>query len=48
MQVLIQEVWGGAQDCMSYKLPGDATSAGAHLNFGGKEARVQTIVVPFL
>ena len=26
MQILIQEVWGGAQDCLSNKLPGDSNA----------------------
>lgn len=47
MQVLIQEVWRVAQDCISYKFPDDADAAGPHLNFSGKEARVQTIVFSF-
>lgn len=47
MQVLIQEVWRAAQDCISYKFPDDADAVGPHLNFSGKEARVQTIVFPF-
>lgn len=48
MQSLIQEVWGGAQYCMSCKPPGDATSAGTQLHFSGKEARIQALVFPFL
>ena len=48
MQILIQEVLGGPQDCMSCKPPGNATSAGTQLHYSGKEARIQAIVFPFL
>lgn len=46
MQVPVEEVWGAARDCISHKFPDDAGAAGPHLNFSGKEARVQTVVFP--